>query len=107
MDHFEKFENQLLSSYESTLAAEDREICEEIDSLIKDKHDELLIEKANAYCLFCKDSKRVDINENLVERCTKYISDCSNFRFFKSKFKCLSNERNKKKGLKNKILINI
>ena len=70
MDHFEKFENQLLSSYESTLAAEGREICEEIDSLIKDNH-ELLIEKANAYCLFCTDPKRVDINKNLFERCKK------------------------------------
>ena len=32
MDHFEKFENQLLSSYESTLAVEGREICKEVDS---------------------------------------------------------------------------
>ena len=95
MDHFEKFENQLLCSYESTLAAEGSEICKEIDSLFKDNH-ELLIEKANAYCLFFTDPKR-DINKNLIERCKKYISDCSNFRFFKSKFKCLSNERNKKK----------
>ena len=31
MDHFEKFEKQLLSSYESTLAVEGKEICEEID----------------------------------------------------------------------------
>ena len=37
MDHFEKFENQLISSYESTLAAEGREICEEIDSMYGDK----------------------------------------------------------------------
>ena len=74
MDNFEKIENQLLSSYESTLAAEGREICEEMDSLFKDDH-ELLIEKANAYCLFRKNSKRVDINENLIERCKKYISD--------------------------------
>ena len=78
MDHFEKFEKQLLSSYESTLAAEGREICKEIESLISDD-DKLLIEKANAYCLFCIYPKRVDINENLFERCKKYISDCNNF----------------------------
>ena len=35
-NHFEKFEEQLLSSYESTLAAEGREICEEIDSMYGD-----------------------------------------------------------------------
>ena len=98
MDNFEKIENQLLSSYESTLALEGEEICKEINSLFQDNH-ELLIEKANAYCLFCTDPKR-DIDENLIERCKKYISDFSNFRFFKSKFKCLSNERNKKKRFK-------
>ena len=57
MDNFEKFENQLLSSYESTLAVEGREICKEVDSLNQDDH-ELLIEKAEAYCLFCTDPKR-------------------------------------------------
>ena len=35
MDHFEKFENQLLSSYESTLAVEGEEICKEVDSILK------------------------------------------------------------------------
>ena len=51
MDHFEKFENQLISSYESTLALEGEEICKEVDSLIQDDR-KLLIEKAKAYCLF-------------------------------------------------------
>ena len=45
MEHFEKFENQLISSYESTLAAEGRKICKEVESLISD-YNELLIEKA-------------------------------------------------------------
>ena len=51
MDHFEKSENQLISSYESTLAAEGREICKKIDSLIKgdEKFD---IDKAQSYCIF-------------------------------------------------------
>ena len=35
MDPFEKFENQLLSSYESTLAVEGEEICKEVDSIFK------------------------------------------------------------------------
>ena len=39
MDHFEKFEDQLISSYKSTLAVEGREICEKIDSLLKDDID--------------------------------------------------------------------
>ena len=64
MNHFEKFENQLISSYESTLAVEGREICKEVDSILEDDH-ELLIEKANAYCLLCTNPKRVDIDEKL------------------------------------------
>ena len=36
MDEFENFENQLKHSYSSTLAAEGKEICKEIDSLLQD-----------------------------------------------------------------------
>ena len=49
MDDFEKFENQLLSSCETTLAAEGREICKKSDSLIKDD-EQFDIEKAQYYC---------------------------------------------------------
>ena len=48
MDHFEKFENQFLSSYESTLDAEVREICKKINFLIKDD-EEFDIDKAQSY----------------------------------------------------------
>ena len=82
MDHFEKFENQLISSYESTLALEGEEICKEVDSLIQDDH-ELLIEKANAYCLFCTDPKRVDIDEKIVEKCRKFLYNFSRYRYIK------------------------
>ena len=36
MDQFEKFENQLISSYETALAEESKEIEEKVNSLIKD-----------------------------------------------------------------------
>ena len=62
MNNFEKFEKQLLSSYESTFAVEGREICEEVESLFPD-NDEFLFKKANVYCLFCTDPKRVDIDK--------------------------------------------
>ena len=94
MDHFEKFENQLLSSYESTLAVEGREICKEVESLIKDDH-ELLIEKANAYCLFCTDPKRVNIDKNLFDRCKKYLKDLRNYRNIKSTLEFISSIRKK------------
>ena len=82
MDHFEKFENQLISSYESTLAIEGEEICKEVDSILGDNH-ELLVEKANSYCRFCTDPKRVDINEEIVKKCKKYLFDFRNYINFK------------------------
>ena len=78
MDHFEKFDKQLISSYESTLAVEGREICKEVDSILEDD-DELLVEKANAYCLFCTDPKRVNIDEKLFERGKKYLDDIRSY----------------------------
>ena len=85
---------QLLSSYESTLAVEGREICKEVESLIKDDH-ELLIEKANAYCLFCTDPKRVNIDKNLFDRCKKYLKDLRNYRNIKSTLEFISSLRKK------------
>ena len=66
MDHFEKFDKQLISSYESTLAVEGEEICKEVDSLIQDNH-ELLIEKANAYCLFVLIQKELILMKKLLK----------------------------------------
>ena len=96
MDHFEKFDKQLISSYESTLAIEGEEICKEVDSLNQDDH-ELLIEKAKAYCHFCTDPKRVNIDEKLFERCKKFISESSKFSYIKIHIKYLSNSRKKEK----------
>ena len=92
MDNFEKFENQLLSSYESTFAVEGREICEEVDSILED-NDELLVEKANAYCLFCTDPKTVNIDEKLFERCEKYLDDIRNYRDIKYTLENISRTR--------------
>ena len=94
MDHFEKFEKQLISSYESTLAAEGSEICKEVESILEDDH-ELLIEKANSYCLSYTDPKRVDINEEIVKKCRKFLKDFSNYRCIKNNLDCLSKSRKK------------
>ena len=92
MDHFEKFENKLISSYESILAAEGREICKKIDSILEDD-DELLVEKAKAYCHFCTDPKRVNIDEKLFERCKKYLDGIRNYRDIKYILKNISRRR--------------
>ena len=95
MDHFEKFDKQLISSYESTLAVEGREICKEVDSILEDD-DELLVEKANAYCLFCTDPKRVNIDEKLFERCKKYLDDIRNYSDINYILKNISRRRRRK-----------
>ena len=83
MVDFKKFEEQLLSSYESTLAVEGREICKEVETLLTD-NDELLIEKANAYCLLCTNPKRVDIDEKIVEKCRKFLLMIGRYRYIKN-----------------------
>ena len=94
MEHFEKFDKQLLSSYESTLALEGEEICKEVDSLFQDNH-ELLIEKAKAYCLFYTDPKRANIDEKLFDRCKKYLNDKRNYRDIKYTLENISRTRKK------------
>ena len=92
MDQFKKFENQLISSYETGLAVEGEKICKEVDSILED-NDELLVEKANAYCLFCTDPKRVNIDEKLFERCKKYLDDIRNYRDIKYTLENISRSR--------------
>ena len=97
MDHFEKFEEQLISSYKSTLAVEGEEICKEVESLNQDDYD-LLIDKARAYCLFCTNPKRSDIDKNLFDKCKKYLFDECNLRYIKNNVNIyLNQERNKKR----------
>ena len=92
MDHFEKFEEQLLDIYKSTLAAEGREICEEIDSMYGDNF-KLLISKADSYCLFSRLLKEDEIDKKLRERCEKYLDDLRNYRSIKITLEDLSRPR--------------
>ena len=92
MDHFEKFEEQLLDSYESTLAAEGKEICEEIDSMYGD-NDKLLVEKADTYCLFSRLLKEDEIDTKLREKCEKYLNDIRNYEHIKLTLNDISKSR--------------
>ena len=92
MDQFKKFENQLISSYETGLAVEGEKICKEVDSILED-NDELLVEKAYSYCLFRTNPKRVDIDEKLFERCKKYLDDMRNYNHIKDTLKYISSRR--------------
>ena len=82
MDQFEKFEEQLISSYETALAVEAREICEKNDSLIKDDK-EFDIEKAQTYCSFCLSFRKDSLDKDLFKKCQKFSYDISNLRSIK------------------------
>ena len=88
----EKFENQLLSSYESTLFVEGKEICKEVDSIIGD-NDELMVEKANTYSMFLSHPKRPGFDPKLVERCKTYLNDMRNYRDIKNTLEHISRSR--------------
>ena len=89
----EKFENQLLESYESTLSKEGKEIRKEVDSMFCENN-ELLVEKANAYCLFfISHPKRVDFDPKLVDRCKKYLNDMDSYSRIKRTLEDIESHR--------------
>ena len=98
MDHFEKLENQLISSYESTLAEEGREICEKIDSLIKDD-EKFDIDKAQFYCNFCLSFKKDSLDKDLFIKFKKLKYDISNFNSIKYNLDGISKVRKHQKNL--------
>ena len=82
MNCFKKIENQLIISYKLTLAIEGEKICKEIDSILGD-YEDLVVEKANTYCLFFTDPERFGFDPKLVKRCKKYLDDMRNYRDIK------------------------
>ena len=74
----EQIEKQFITSYQSTLAKEGKEICKEVDSIICN-NDELMIEKANTYCMFIAKLKSLDFDPKLVDKCKKYLIDMNTY----------------------------
>ena len=96
MDQFEKFENQLISSYESTLAAEGKEICKEVDSLLQDD-EEFNIDKTLNYCSFCLSFRKDSLDKDLFNKCKKFKYDTSNLRAIKNCLDRISETRKNQK----------
>ena len=78
----ENLEKQFITSYESHLAKEGKEICKEVDSLIVN-NDELMVEKANTYCMFLSHPKRPGFDPKLVDKCKKYLNDMNSYSSIK------------------------
>ena len=89
----EQIEKNFITSYQSTLAKEGKEICKEVESIFDD-NDELTKEKDNTYCQFIS-LVNCD-NKKLVERCQNYIDDVNNFNRYKSTFDKVNISRREK-----------
>ena len=94
MNCFKKIENQLIISYKLTLAIEGEKIYKEIDSILGD-YEDLVVEKANTYCLFFTDPERFGFDPKLVKRCKKYLDDMRNYRDIKNTLEHISRTRKK------------
>ena len=82
----EDLEKQFITSCQSILTQEGKEICEEILVMIGDQ-DELMIKKALAFCEFFLSYKLEGVNtKKLLERCKSYLGEYSNYQKYKRKF---------------------
>ena len=79
----ESIEKQFITSYQSNLASEGKEICKEVESQFDD-YDLFKMEKAYNYSNFL--SYLTGVDPKLYERCQKYKSDFRNLNNYKKNF---------------------
>ena len=90
----EDLEKQFITSCKSILTQEGKEICEEVLVMIGEK-DEMVLEKAKAFCEFFLYYKLDGVNtEKLEERCRKYLEEIYNLYKYKEDFKKANRIRN-------------
>ena len=83
----EQIEKQFITSYQSNLAKEGKEICEEVFVMIGEK-DEMVLEKAKAFCEFFLSYNLDGVNtEKLTKKCKDYIGEYHNYQIYKTNFK--------------------
>ena len=88
----EKLEEHFITSYESHLAKEGKEICKEVDSIMCD-NDEFLVKKGDTYSFFISRSKIHEFDPKLVDRCRKYLDEMRNYKHFKHTLEEVNNSR--------------
>ena len=82
----EQIEKQFITSLQSILVKEGKEICEEIFVFIGDK-DELMLKKAKACCEYFYSHKLDGVNtEKLDEKCNNYLEKLFKLHKYKTTF---------------------
>ena len=90
----EDLEKQFITSCQSILTQEGKEICEEVLVMIGEK-DEMMMEKAKAFCEFFLSYKLDGVNtEKLFKRCKNYLEELYNFHKYKKNFEEANINRN-------------
>ena len=82
----EDLEKQFITSCQSILTQEGKEICEEVLVIIG-YQDELIMKKALAFCEFFLFYKLERVNtKKLLERCKSYLENYHNYQKYKRTF---------------------
>ena len=92
----EQIEKDFIKSYQSTLAKEGKELCEDILAMI-DETDEMIMEKGYHYCNYFLAYKIDGVNKELVKRCKKYIENIDYFHRLETTFNQVNKDRRDEK----------
>ena len=97
----EDLQKQFITSFQSILTQEGKEICKEVLVMIGEQ-DELMMKKTIAFCDFFLSYKLDGVNDKkLKERCKKYLKEFNNFQTYKSKYDRVKYEREERERLLN------
>ena len=89
----EEIKKQFITSCNTTLIQEAKEICEDILVMIGEQ-DEMLMEKAEVFCNYFLNHKPDGVETTELEkRCVKYREDVGNFMYYKNTFKRNTEQR--------------
>ena len=89
----EDIEKQFITSCQSILTQEGKEICEEVLVMIG-AQDEMMMKKSIAFCEFFLNHKPEGVETTeLKKRCEKYLKDIGDFYHYKHTFERNTKER--------------
>ena len=103
----EDFEKQFITSCQSILTQEGKEICQEILVMIGEK-DEMKRMKAKVFCEFFLSFKLEGVEDSkLKEKCRDYLEYLNDFQRYNHAFESIGRERKEKLDMRNMRINNL